>query len=69
MLCEGDHLTHQCPAIAEVRRVLSETQKFHSPEQPTQPLVDQVVEPMQYLVNPTLPLKDYQHKVVEWMQY
>ena len=24
-LCKGDHLTHQCPAIAEVQRVWSET--------------------------------------------
>ena len=38
----------------------SETQEFPSPEQPivfqqpTQPLVDQVVEPILYLVNPTL---------------
>ena len=48
-LCEVDHLTHQCPAMAEVRRVWSKTQEFPSPEQPivsqqpTQPLVDLVV--------------------------
>ena len=60
MLCEGDHLTHKCPAIAEVRRVWSKTQDSPSPEQPivsqypTQPLVDQVVEPISDLVDPTL---------------
>ena len=60
ILCEGDHLTHLCPAIPEVRRVWSKTQGFPSPEQPivsqkpTQPLVDQVVEPISDLVDPTL---------------
>ena len=59
-LCEGDHLAHQCPTIAKVRRVWFETQEFPSPEQlvisqqPTQPLVDQVVEPILALVDPTL---------------
>ena len=63
MLCEGDHLTHKCPAIVEVRRVWSKTQEFPSPEQPivsqqpTQPLVDLVVEPSQSLVHPTLRLE------------
>ena len=32
----------------------SETQEFPSPEQPTQPLVDQVVKPISTLVDPTL---------------
>ena len=60
MLCEGDHLTHKCPAITEVQRVWSKTQEFPSQEQPivsqhpTQPLVDQVVEPISALVDPTL---------------
>ena len=55
MLCEGDHLTHKCPAITEVRRVWSKTQGFPSQEQPIvsqipiQPLVDQVVEPISNL--------------------
>ena len=63
MLSEGDHLTHKCPAIAEVRRVWSNTQEFPSPEkpivsqQPNQPLVYQVVEPISALVNPTLLLE------------
>ena len=63
MLCEGYHFTHLCPAITEVQRVWSKTQEFHSPEQPivsqkpTQPLVDQVVEPISNLVDPTLLLR------------
>ena len=32
----------------------SKTQEFPSPKQPTQPLVDQVVEPISALVDPTL---------------
>ena len=50
----------QSPAITEVRRVWSKNQEFPSPEQPivsqqpTHPLVDQVVEPISYLVDPTL---------------
>ena len=60
MLCEGDHLTRLFPTIAEVRRVWYKTQDFPSPEQPivsqhpTQPLVDQVVEPISDLVDPIL---------------
>ena len=71
-LCKGDHITHQCPAIAEVRRVWSETQEFPSPEkpivsqQPTQPLVDQVVKSISDLVDPTLLLESVPH-VIEAM--
>ena len=72
MLSEGDHLTHKCPAIAEVRRVWSKTQEFPSPEQPIvsqqpiQPLVDQVVEPISDLVDPTL-LSESDPDVIEQM--
>ena len=74
MLCEGDHLTHKFPDIAEVRRVWSKTQEFPSPEQPivsqqpTQPLVDQVVEPISDLVDPTL-LSESDPDVIEPMSY
>ena len=67
MLCEGDHLTHLCPAIAEVRRVWSKTQEFPSPEQPIvsqQPI--QVVEPILDLVDPTL-LSESDPDVIEPM--
>ena len=56
-LCEVDHLTHQFPTIAEVQRVWSKTQEFPSPEQPTQPLVDQVVEPISAFIDLTLILE------------
>ena len=71
-MCEGDHLTHQCPAIVDVQRVWLETQEFHYPEQPivsqqtTQPLVDQVVEPISDLVDPTL-LSESDPDVIEPM--
>ena len=48
------------PCYQEVQRVWSNTQEFPSPEQPivsqqpTQPLVDQVVKPISALVDPTL---------------
>ena len=35
----------------------SETQEFPSPEQPTQPFFDQVVEPILDLVDPTIILE------------
>ena len=72
MLCKGDHLTHLFPAITEVRRVWSKTQEFPSPEQPifsqqaTQTLVDQVVEPISTLVDPTL-LSESDPNVIEPM--
>src|SRR5713101_3006917 len=56
----------------EVRRMWSETQEFPSPEQPivsqqpTQPLVDQVVKPISTLVDPTL-LLDSDPDVIEPM--
>jgi hypothetical protein len=62
-ICKGYHLTHMCPTIPEVQRVWSLYQGSFSLEpplvsqQPIQPLVDEVVEPMQYLVNPTLLLE------------
>ena len=65
---------NQFPTIAEVRRVWSETQEFPSPEQPiasqqpTQPLVDQVVEPILDLVDPTL-LSKSDPDVIEPMSY
>ena len=49
------------------------TQRFPSLEhpivsqQPTQPLVDQVVEPISYLVDPTLPLESDFYHVIEQM--
>ena len=52
-----------------------ESQGYSSPkqhvtsQQPIQPLVDQLVEPMQFLVNPTLPLEIDLHQVVESMPY
>ena len=55
-----------------MRRVWSETQEFSSPEQPvvsqqpTQPLVDQVVEPISDLVDPTL-LSESDLEVIEPM--
>ena len=51
-LCEGDHLSYKCPSIEEVRRFW-----FHGHpifEHPTQPLVDQAVEPISDLVDSTL---------------
>ena len=71
-LCKGDHLTHRCPAIPEARRVWSMSEGTSVPElsidslQSDQPLVDKVVEPMQSLVDPTLPSES---EVIESMQY
>ena len=59
-LCEGDHLTHRFPTIIEMQRVWSNNQEYPTPkqpivsQQPTQPLVDQVVKPISALVDPTL---------------
>ena len=36
-------------------------------KQPFQPSVDQVIEPMQYLVNPNLPLESDLYQVIEPM--
>ena len=53
----------------------SETQEFPSPEQPidsqqpTQPLVDQVVKPISALVDPTLPLESDLYHVIEPMPF
>ena len=44
----------------------SETQEFPSPEQPTQPLVDQVVKPISALVDPTL-VSESDFDVIELM--
>ena len=52
----------------------SETQAFTSPkqpivsQQPTQPLFDQVVEPISSLVDPTLLLESDLYQVIEPMQ-
>ena len=51
-ICKGCHLTQLCTTIGEVQRVCYESRGYYSPEQPMisqqpiQPLVDQVVEPM-----------------------
>ena len=73
-LREGDHLNHQFPAIVQVVTVWSETQGYPAPEQPifsqqpTQPLVYQVVEPISALVDPTL-LSEIDPDVIEPMSY
>ena len=52
----------------------SEIEEFYSPgqpvvsQQPTQPLADQVVEPISYLVDPTLPSESDLCQVIELMQ-
>ena len=53
-LCKGGNLTHLCYAITEVQSVWTKSQGYSSPEQPIQPSLDQGVEIIQFLVNPTL---------------
>ena len=54
------------PCYRRGTRVWSKTQEFPSPKQPTQPLVDQVVEPILDLVDPTL-LSESDPNVIEPM--
>jgi hypothetical protein len=58
-LCKGDHLTHLCPGLPEARRLWSlsasssDSESSEVSSQSIQPLVDEVVMPMQSSVDPT----------------
>jgi len=58
-ICKGYHLTHLCPSIPEVQRIWSESKSSSTPRsdmvshQSHQPLVDNVVEPVQSLADYT----------------
>jgi hypothetical protein len=74
-LFKGDHLTHPCPRILVVRRLLSlydipsSLESSLVSQQPIQSLIDQVVVLMQYSINATLFLEsDESTKVVTLMQ-
>jgi hypothetical protein len=63
-ICKGDHLTHLCPTIPEIQQVWS---LFECPsnlestlvsQQSIQPLVNEVIDSMQSLTDPTLLLGD-----------
>jgi len=58
-ICKGGHLTHLCPGIPEVQRIWSKSESISTPRsdmvphQSHQPLVDNVVEPVQSLADYT----------------
>jgi hypothetical protein len=58
-ICKGDHLTHLCPSLLEVRILWSlsassyDSESSEVPSQPIQPVVEKVVVLMQYLTDPT----------------
>lgn len=58
-ICKGDHLTHLCPGIPEVQKIWSESESTSTPRsdmvshQSHQPLVDNVVKPVQSLADYT----------------
>jgi hypothetical protein len=63
-LCNGNHHTYHFPRRKEASQVLEDSLISHrqpsvasQESSPTQPLVDQVVNTIQYLVEPTLPLE------------
>jgi hypothetical protein len=58
-LCKGDHLTHMCPGIPEVQILwsmcasASDSESSEVSSQPIQLMVEKLVMPMQYSVDPT----------------
>jgi hypothetical protein len=58
-ISKGDHLTHLCPSVLKVQRLWSlsassfDSESSEVSTKSIQPLVEKVVVPMQYLVNPT----------------